>query len=415
MKINLTFVTIGIALALVFFVQKSQVKELNQEQGELHQSLAKKRNTSHFSQESALQKSIPQQQTGKNLEKAAELLSQFMNSSFQVQEPYSLQQGQELSAQLFDSFIGLSHQDVLSIIPNGPYDFSKLEDNEENLDPKLGIVAMSTVMLAEQNPKEAILLIREIISESTNHGILDGTKASAFQKWSRSSPEEALAWYEQEKATGATDLKDLETFILAAKALINPEEALKIALQNEEPQALNSALQSLQYNIKDLAGHRLLLEQLNTAHKTQPELTTLTEFRANYLRSLNQELIHSEHYEDAVEFVAKNYSPEEQKTFAGRISRTRSLAEPKKWADWLLEHGDQKETSNFVASTWGTNDPEAAATWLEQQPEGVMKQKIVIEYAFQLANTDKASATQWAQTLPDSEKKQKLLRQIEER
>lgn len=417
MKTKLILLTItGIIAVIVFFSQKSQVKELKQEQDELHQSFAEKISTEHSRQEPVPPKFVPSQPVGNDLEKISEQLSRFMDFSIinpDRIDPDSLQQRQEIQTKLLASFAGLSHQEVFSIIPNGPYDFDEFEDEDENIDPKMGTVVFAILLLTEQNPKEALLLIREVEEQSQSHEDITSMKVDAFRKWSKSFPQESLAWYEEEQAAGAADLENFEHLVLSAKAVMNPKDAIDLALNRENPKEIKSALYSLQSNIKDLAGHRLLLSQLNEAQKAHSDFTPLTEFRTSYLHGLNRELT-EEHYEDAVKFVSENYTPEERSAFAEQIYRMGDLPEPAKWATWLSKNGGEKAYSNFVGFTWGKRDPEAVGKWLNQQPESTTKQNMVRQYAFHLASTDKESAIQWAETLPESKRKQKLLRQIEE-
>ena len=409
--------TVLFAIA-AFIFQESRNKGLESDQKELQAELAAKglaSQSNHSNEATTSTLASPSSKdNSEQLAKAEEKLAQLAEFMSHPAPHQIYKEQQKAMVELTPLFAGLTHQDVLSIIPAGPYNFAELEDDDENIDPRLGSVFVAIQLLAQQNPPEGLLLISEIEKESSSSEEIDYFRLNAFRGWSRSAPEEAVAWYEQQRVAGATGLDDLAILAIASKAIVDPAEALTAALDNTDSKALKTSLWSLQENIKDLAGHQRLLAHLNAAHEERPNLTELTKFRTNYLNNLNRTLI-DEHFKDAAKFVAENYGPEEQRDFAEHLSRMSGLPEPAKWASWLTEHGNEKFCKRFVSAAWGMRDPKGAGEWLSQQPESPLIQAIVHDYAFQLALVDKPAANEWAQTLPESKGKQKLLRQIKNR
>ena len=409
--------TVVFALA-AFIFQELRNKDLESDQKELQAKLTAKNLTNqpnHSNEATTSPLSSPSQRDkSEQLAKAEEKLAQLVEIMSHPAPHQVYKEEKKVMVELTSLIAGLTHQDVLSIIPTGPYNFAELEDDDENIDPRLGSVFVAIQLLAQQNPPEGLLLISKIEKESSSSEEIDYFRLNAFRGWSRSAPEEAVAWYEQQRAAGATGLDDLAILAIAAKAIVDPAGALTGALDNTDKKALTASLWSLQENIKDLAGHQRLLAQLNNAHEEKPNLTELTKFRTNYLRNLNRTLT-DEHFKDAAKFVAENYGPEEQQNFAEHLSRIGGLPEPAKWASWLTEHGNEKFCKRFVSAAWGMRDPKGAGEWLSQQPESPLKEAIVHDYAFQLALIDKPAANEWAQTLPESKGKQKLLRKIKNR
>ena len=67
---------------------------------------------------------------------------------------------------------------------------------------------------------------------------------------SRSSPEEAIAWYEQELAEEATGLEAFEAPVLESKLRKNPEELIAKINNAEDAKVLEESLSTLQASPK---------------------------------------------------------------------------------------------------------------------------------------------------------------------
>ena len=407
MKTKITLILLGAIAVVIFRSQGHQLEKLGQEQRDLKHSLARKASSSNPSEGIRSTKSLsPQKPRPIQVDQVREKLTRSYEIFGQQHlerklDSDTIREAKELRAELTIAYSKMNHQEMLRIIPPGPYDFDKLFTiTNGQVELEMGTAYNAIIDFTRQNPMEAVFLLREIGSQLKSKERLAILRRDAFAKWIRSSPEEAIAWYEQELVEGATDLEDFEAPVLGAKLRKNPEEIIVKINNAEDAKVLEESLSTLQGITKDLADHRRMLPLVNSSVAHHPDAHDIEVYRVNYLSGLNRVLI-NDYFEDATQFIAENFTPENREQFISDICTDDSLPNPERWASWLVEFGDQKANTRYLAKEWGMKDPEAAVAWLNRQPQSSLKEHLRAEFASQLAKT-----------FPDSERKENILQRI---
>ncbi len=85
------------------------------------------------------------------------------------------------------------------------------------------------------------------------------------------------------------------------------------------------------------------------------------------------------------------------------------------WIQWMGENLTVKDRSREIVaamSQWTQNDYRAAGEWLAESPDGPAKESSVSAYATTVARSDPATATRWALTLPEGDRRTATMKGI---
>ena len=389
MKIHTTLIVIATLCLGIFLFQKSQVKELDQQENQLQQQLqAKASSTSPKAALPTAESSGQDQEKREFCEKLRTKMYERLEFGLRhmkskPEEPvYANKEYIARGTEIEADFSGLTAQDFLQVIRPEPFNVGVGED-KVNLRPQL--INHAARMLSHQNPREGVLFYNEFAEEFKDSEVFSQWPDGAFRKWSLNSPQEAYAWYVEEIAAGNRNLESFREQASLAKAFEDPAGELERLLKLEDPQELADAFTPMiNFHLKraDLASHQRLLSALKLTQKKQPNFEPLKDFWM-YYHGLEGLLV-SELFETATQFMAKNFTPGEMNNFSRNL-HDHEISEPAKWASWVMENGDKEAYERFLLS-WGKKDPEAVeAEWLGTQPEGPLRTTLSKNHHNQLA------------------------------
>jgi hypothetical protein len=106
---------------------------------------------------------------------------------------------------------------------------------------------------------------------------------------------------------------------------------------------------------------------------------------------------------------------EERKPLVATAGGTMMFMNPEKGADFQIQNASEKElpqTYTRVISQWAGRDPQAAGTWLNNQPQGPQLDDARRSFATSIAQRDPAGAFDWASAMQDDAKRMDAYQQV---
>ena len=95
-----------------------------------------------------------------------------------------------------------------------------------------------------------------------------------------------------------------------------------------------------------------------------------------------------------------------------RQMRANNLKVNESWLDYGMSQAPVSTLGDIVGH-WAVADLTTSGLWLKRQEDGPKKEAAVYEYAKVISKVDLGAAREWAETFPESRKKERLLKQIE--
>jgi hypothetical protein len=273
----------------------------------------------------------------------------------------------------------------------------------------------------------------------------DGIDAMLFLNyftyaWARHDPIAALEW---SKARDPFIEQDLVCeAMLSGWASVNPQAALSWARENEslkdeEQKRGNELLIGVMKGMAetDLAGATELMKELNYVLYLENAASTLLasawakgeqtaidwvesfpdgKARNSAYEALGKRLIR-EDIDRAVEWVDSMDESEIKTKIAKETAKAMVILLPEKAADWVarMPVGEARSASmERVVSQWVEQDPVATAEWLNQFPNDQSIDGALAIFAHEVAEKQPKSALQWAQSIEDSERRERVIQYI---
>lgn len=273
----------------------------------------------------------------------------------------------------------------------------------------------------------------------------DGIDAMLFLNyftyaWAKHDPIAALEWSKTRDPFIEQDL--VSEAMLSGWASVNPQAALSWARENEslkdeEQKRGNELLIGVMKGMAetDLAGATELMKELNYvlyldkaastlmasawAKGEQAAIDWLDSFpegkaRNSAYEALGKRLIR-EDIDRAVEWVDSMDESEIKTKIARETAEAMVILSPKKAADWVarMPVGEARSASmERVVSEWVEQDPAATAEWLNQFPNDQSIDGALAIFAHEVAEKQPQSALQWAQSIEDSERRERVIQYV---
>ena len=273
----------------------------------------------------------------------------------------------------------------------------------------------------------------------------DGIDAMLFLNyftyaWARHDPIAALEWSKTRDPFIEQDL--VSEAMLSGWASVNPQAALSWARENEslkdeEQKRGNELLIGVMKGMAetDLAGATELMKELNYVLYLENAASTLLasawakgeqtaidwvesfpdgKARNSAYEALGKRLIR-EDIDRAVEWVDSMDESEIKTKIAKETAKAMVILLPEKAADWVarMPVGEARSASmERVVSQWVEQDPVATAEWLNQFPNDQSIDGALAIFAHEVAEKQPKSALQWAQSIEDSERRERVIQYI---
>ncbi|MGJ8725108.1 MAG: hypothetical protein ACSHYB_11170 [Roseibacillus sp.] len=398
MKFKITLLTTAIIGIAIYLFQGAQVEELNRKQAELQRKLQTRASLASSKTEAGTSRfTRPKNDTSQRYGKLRATMIKRLKLRLKLEKEnpegniLSVQGNDKygaLSAEIRTELSDLTAEDLLQVIPSEPLYFKLVEDE---VDVRHYFIGLTVHELAAINPKEGVLLFSEFAEEfrDTKKSRYTQWPVYAFRRWSIASPEEAYAWYQQQLAAGKPNLEPLKDVASKIQTFKNPRGELERILKIEDSQEREKARDAMIdyfFERADLSGHGRLLSALKLEQKKHPDSEFLSDSKMSYFVDLGEILV-SEYFKTATQFVASKFTPGEKNTFAYNLQSNLhnvNISEPAKWASWISENGDQEACERFLLA-WGKKDPEAVEIWLRTQSNGSLKAALSKIHQDQLA------------------------------
>ena len=273
----------------------------------------------------------------------------------------------------------------------------------------------------------------------------DGIDAMLFLNyftyaWAKHDPIAALEWSKTRDPFIEQDL--VSEAMLSGWASVNPQAALSWARENEslkdeEQKRGNELLIGVMKGMAetDLAGATELMKELNYVLYRENGASTLMasvwakgeqaaidwgdsfpegKARNSAYKALGKRLIR-EDIDRAVEWVDSMDESEIKTKIARETAEAMVILSPKKAADWVarMPVGEARSASmERVVSEWVEQDPAATAEWLNQFPNDQSIDGALAIFAHEVAEKQPQSALQWAQSIEDSERRERVIQYV---
>ena len=273
----------------------------------------------------------------------------------------------------------------------------------------------------------------------------DGIDAMLFLNyftyaWARHDPIAALEWSKTRDPFIEQDL--VSEAMLSGWASVNPQAALSWARENEslkdeEQKRGNELLIGVMKGMAetDLAGATELMKELNYVLYLENAASTLMasvwakgeqaaidwvdsfpegKARNSAYKALGKRLIR-EDIDRAVEWVDSMDESEIKTKIAKETAKAMVILLPEKAADWVarMPVGEARSASmERVVSQWVEQDPVATAEWLNQFPNDQSIDGALAIFAHEVAEKQPQSALQWAQSIEDSERRERVIQYV---
>ncbi|MCB1133831.1 MAG: hypothetical protein KDN05_22120, partial [Verrucomicrobiae bacterium] len=239
------------------------------------------------------------------------------------------------------------------------------------------------------------------------------------------NPNEAIERFEQERAKGNADYltTNQRQAMMLALAGSDPDRMLAMALSPEladDPDALAMLGGFVDDKLEKPADHLRFMAALRRAADKQPDSEQLATIRKDYVREMTSQLAQWP-FDDVRTLVDGEFTAEEKLQVIEKASHRGDLEDRAKWADWFLGV-DLTEWRGWIATQpqqfqhplvellaeWGRSDPDAGEQWLPKLPDGELREEVVLEFAWNVAERDPERAAGFLDELPDSKGRRNL-------
>lgn len=305
-------------------------------------------------------------------------------------------------------------------------DFAVLLD-EVRRDPALPkqaqgeLVGMSVMMLAQQNPRSALKLVldsKDLLKDLPGMNYMAGM---AIGRLAETDPAAAFAWMEEHKDSGfVNDMARQQALAGLAKA--DPEQALRNILEQKD----NGDSETNRFGSSRFAGSLAqgankdaLLTALRKVTGAPPgdgPEKQVRQVRDSVLSGIGSQLVRGGFESAAPWLESASLSPEEKTQVLNGVSGGLYGTDPTPWLGWMQKNLPADQAGNHMANIirqWTQRDYNAVGTWLNSQPAGQAKDAATLSFAETLLPHEPEAARHWIDTLPPGEKKDDLLKKLQ--
>ena len=283
-----------------------------------------------------------------------------------------------------------------------PEDFQEALSEAENMtDQQMKMLVHMTVLgkWAEQNGPEAMKYAEE---HSKDKGMMNQmAKMSVAAAWAEKDPDAVWKWYNDQKDTdtGPMGGQMVLMSLFSSMAAKDPEMAFK-RLAEIDGQGKQMAIAGIfQSAMFDEAKRAEVLKQVDA----MPDKSERDQAK---MSMISQWVMFAP--DDAIAYV-KSQPAEEGNMLRTQVGQMYMMSDPKKGADFILEGAtDENKAQKYstIIGSWAHQDPNAAGTWLNEQPQGPHLDDARNSFVFATSQTDPGSAMVWATTITEPTKRE---------
>jgi len=272
--------------------------------------------------------------------------------------------------------------------------------------------------LSDTDPESATVLAAESLEIFGNSSAGERAMLAAVGHWAELDPAAAANWLiTMARTHQELQGDDLKRSVLEGAALNDPRQAftmLDLLLLKDVP-----------------AGVRAIVEMASRSPEQRDDtLAALREHLARLTREADRVVIREEGYaalarslevsdfkKSADWLENANLSEQELTAFATGLEFSSAGEQSSHWIEWLSGHLQMdhlNEPVRELMGDWTRKDYLAAGKWLAAAPESNGKLAAVAAYAEAVTPYEPRTAVQWAMTLPDTWRRESVMRAIQE-
>lgn len=266
------------------------------------------------------------------------------------------------------------------------------------------LVMMSTMMLAQKQPRTALELLTESgdlmeLGQMEKHAL-----SMALASWAAEEPLAALKWIEDNSEKHADLIRaDARRAAVAGAAVQDPKLAIEIARKLKMDENIGS---SLAETAKTPEQRTRLLAALREEGDEDLKKETLVSLGASLSKA---------GFESATAWIEDaDLNEEETDHVSDGLHYWQTGKETGRWIEWLdaSQGANQSDKVERLMKDWTDNDFRAAGEWLAAAESGPTKPAAVAGYIEAVAPYDPAAAAKWVATLPAGEPREKSAREL---
>ncbi|MEN8693517.1 MAG: hypothetical protein ACN4GG_02130 [Akkermansiaceae bacterium] len=396
---------IGIA-AFIGLPRQKKLKELRTEWSTLQETCAKYDISDNPTSEFVLSKLSERRKTKVRTEKVdtfSEELITFMKEMKEAQRNGEVDRldSRRRGMEIFSRMMEFSPGEIKRLVENITSDTSI--DNRS----KTEMVMMSVMTLSQEDPLTALAIISE-----TKDTLLKGNRMSqhfigfALGQLAADDPTAAMEWLKNHQDEIGGVSSDLKKEIISGAAQQNLNTAF-------------SLLSEMEFDDSERPYYRLAMNvTLENATDYITEVRSLDgtlEEKKKAFSALSTSTIWKD-FETATAWMAEaQLKTAEKESLISGIHYHSTKGEITQWLDWLHSENNvvAKKQGESLIRSWTHEDFRAAGEWVNGLELGARRDDAAYHYASTLRTHEPEAARVWAETLPDSERKTKLLNDIE--
>jgi len=167
-------------------------------------------------------------------------------------------------------------------------------------------------------------------------------------------------------------------------------------------------------SLADECEHASYLAALRRVAEKSPGNPVLEQIRAAYLNELPRRL-KLWTFDEVTPLLDDELTAEEKLVTARNLSTFSDLDSPERWAGWFAKIGgemDKQHPLRKYLRSWSIADYLAVGQWLDQYPDGPVRNELVLEHADRIRDPLPEEAARRALALPASPQREEVLKAI---
>ena len=253
---------------------------------------------------------------------------------------------------------------------------------------------------------------------------------ACFRYCVRHDRKRAFELYEENKENPAFDNQSIRDSLLISLVGYDPDRMLSLMTSDEFVSDNSRIGASANHYLETTEEHLEFMEALQRAQKEQPDSKKLQAVHKDYIAQLSNQ-IERRGFEEAQKLITAGFSPEEKMQAFSKISRIGDLASTEQWAQLFLEV-DLNDWNNWIEDqpnkfkhpfvklmqslgfSDNNNTAETAENILASVPAGELRTEAIKEFAWTLVSygNDPETAAKYLDEIPEGKVKAKIQRRI---
>ena len=292
------------------------------------------------------------------------------------------------------------------------------DDQAISLETKRDLIGFTVLAMSHTQPEAAARFAADSADMLGDSVIGEQALLSSIQRWARDDPRAAAAWLANAaKSNPALDADEMKRSLVGGVAQNDPAQAFRM-LGTLGFEDRSDGIEAIMDAAGDSPERRdAALAALRSHLAAMPDAAARGEVRDEAYAALARSMDIKDFDAASAWLDQAGLDGKELAAFATGLGYFDTESETGRWIDWLssrLDIGDLDEPVAEMMGEWTQQDYLAAGRWLASAAEGPGKQAAVASYAEAVAEYEPQVAVQWALTLPETWRRDQVLRSIHE-